>query len=142
MKKKTYEFIEKYYESNKDYIYSTLKDAGIIDPKSAFINQVLNRRAYLKSSTKQAIRSVIRSKTFTPQSQIFYENAMSGIRSDKEVYAQFRKIIRHQKIIPENFTYIGDNKYTYETATKIILINFNNSPKAIYLSWIDKERKK
>lgn len=133
--------IGEYYDKHKNKIYDTLSEGGISDPKYSFVNRVLSVKYATGKTTEKAIQKVMHSTTFTPKAQIFAENALSAIRKDRNAYELFRKWTRHQKIIYENFEYIGNNKYLYYTPTKIILIDISNSPKAVYLAYENRKEK-
>lgn len=134
--------IAEYYEKHKNDIYPILKDRGINDPKSSFIEASLRRESVLNISPSKAIKSLLRTEVFTPKSKLFAQNIYSYIKSDKMLYEQWRSWTRHQKIIWENFEYLGNNKYVYHTPTKDIYIDVNNSPKQILIYYDDLRRNK
>lgn len=139
---KSRRIIGEYYEKHKKDIYPLLKDRGIQDPKSAFIETTLKREIVLGLSPEKAIKSLMRTEVFMTKAELFARNINSYIKSDKMLYEQWRKWTRHQKIIWENFEYLGHNKYVYHTKTKDIYIDVNNSPKQILMYYDDLVEKK
>ena len=82
-------------------------------------------------SVDQALRKVSNSRTFLDYEDLARENALDGLKEDREAYKKFRELTkekgRYTKVDVARLEYLGHNEYAYGS----VIISFKNSPKQI-----------
>lgn len=125
------------YRKNKSIIDEAYKkrhgDIGLeAGPRRAFLNDV---KEYVESgmSTRDALKTLSRSTTFTPAKERIQNNFWAGIKGDTEAYKQLREITkekgRYAKFDRSQLVWDREQKaYIYKNK---ISISFKNSPYGI-----------
>lgn len=80
---------------------------------------------------KEALEALGRSTVFKTEAERLSENALSGIRRDKEMFNEIRKHLGwKQKITMEDLKWDSKEKaYIIRKGDNVVRIKFNNSPK-------------
>lgn len=120
-----------YYDAHQEEIDKGQEGYNIISKRRSFIAGVVERMNEKKQkkyrSYKEALKKEIHS--YSDKETIFKENALSGIKIDRDEYERWRKFTRHQKIDFDKFVYLKDEgAYRYETPKYWVMVKFTNSP--------------
>lgn len=132
------EKIKASFEKNKEKIMKGSFDMSESDAYRVYMESIANKSMQKDISVGESSKAVLRSRAYTTKYDMLRENVISGIRSDRAAYENWRKLTQHKKINFENMRYIGDNQYVYTMPTYEILIDFHNSPKEVRISKYEK----
>lgn len=141
-----YKSLDKYldaiYRQNKDLIDRKIlneQDLELAPNREKLLRQSKKKlfkdyvKEYMDEGYKvdQAIKKVSNSRTFLDYDDLAKDNALSGLKEDKDAYREFRELTkekgRYTKIDVSKITYIGNNEYSYGG----VVISFKNSPKEV-----------
>lgn len=135
-------YLNSIYRQNKDLIdsrYLTEEDLALAtnrekllktSKKTAWKNHV---KEYMEEgySVDEALKKVSNSRVMMDYEDLARNNALDGLKEDKEAYKKFRELTKvkgkYTKIDSRKLTYIGNNEYAYEN----VVISFKNSPEEI-----------
>lgn len=125
---RTKERIEAYYMAHSEDIDKAIKGRFRADPMDKFFADVVYYRAQKGVDTDAAIRGTLNTLTYKTYESRAAENMLKGLRSDRQAYAEWRRLTGHQKIDKDRIVYEGDNNYSYVRGNTKINIFFDNSP--------------
>lgn len=131
---RTKEKIEAYYMAHSEDIDKAIKGRFRADPMDKFFADVVYYRAQKGVDTDTAIHGTLNTLTYKTYEFRAAENMLKGLRSDKQAYAEWRRLTGHQKIDKSRIVYEGDKLYSYIRGNMKIFIFFDDSPVQI-LVW-------
>lgn len=123
--------IEAYYMAHSEDIDEAIKGRFKANPKDKFFADVVYYRAQKGVDTDTAIRKTLNTVTYKPYEFRAAENTLKTLRTDRQAYAEWRRLTGHRKIDKWRIVYEGDDIYSYIQGNIKIFVAFDNSPKEI-----------